>query len=118
MLAILDENFQTFLLTLTPAGIIVFSTIFSDFRQKGVFLKNNDIILLYKIADFFRQFCAEIIFKNCNIDPRRYVDSNGEFIIEVRISNAKTFYETDLLVAADDADDVHDYDAMEVSPVI
>jgi hypothetical protein len=44
MLAILDENFQTFLLTLTPAGIIVFSTIFSDFRQKGVFLKNNDII--------------------------------------------------------------------------
>jgi hypothetical protein len=45
----------------------------------------------------------------------RYVDTNGEFLIEVRLSNAKTFHESDLLVTADDVTDCHDYDAMEVN---
>ena len=45
----------------------------------------------------------------------RFVDSNGEFIIEVRLSKASTFFETDLLVTADEANDCHDYDAMEVN---
>ena len=45
----------------------------------------------------------------------RYVDSNGEFLIEVRLSKAQTFYETDLLVTSDHINDSNDYDAMEVS---
>jgi hypothetical protein len=48
---------------------------------------------------------------SCN---ERYVDSNGEFLIELRLSNARTRHESDLLVSADDVADCHDYDAMEV----